>query len=125
MIELTMPPGFCELDKGNRVDPRALTAIRNLVSGGGNQLLAIAADCSQLTDWRAGKRPLLDDFLQYQTPARRRCLPTIHQSRCSTLAATAPRPADFGSTPAMTTCRFRKPYPFDSWAAANQNMIAE
>jgi hypothetical protein len=28
----------------------------------------LAADCRQLDDWRIGKRGLLDDILQYQTP---------------------------------------------------------
>src|SRR5882724_666768 len=68
-IDLVMPAGFCELDEKFPADARMLTAIGKLVSGGGNQLLAFAADCRQLDDWRSGKRPLLDDFVQYQTPA--------------------------------------------------------
>jgi hypothetical protein len=30
-------------------------------------MLGFYADCKQLTDWRTGKRPLLEDFSQYQT----------------------------------------------------------
>jgi hypothetical protein len=66
--DLTIPSGFCELDGKNPVDVRALTAIRKLVSDAGNQLLVLAADCRQLDDWRIGKRGLLDDIMQYQTP---------------------------------------------------------
>jgi hypothetical protein len=45
-----------------------LTAIGNLVRGGGNALLSLSANCRQLADWRTGKRALLDDFAQYQSP---------------------------------------------------------
>src|SRR5438270_13863563 len=30
-------------------------------------LLVMSANCKQLTEWRVSKRPLLDDFAQYQT----------------------------------------------------------
>jgi hypothetical protein len=66
-IDLVIPTGFCELDEKYPADARVLTSAGKLVSGGGNQLLAFAADCRQLDDWRVGKRPLLDDFVQYQT----------------------------------------------------------
>jgi hypothetical protein len=33
----------------------------------GNRLLVISADCSELRDWRYGKRPDLDHVAQYQT----------------------------------------------------------
>lgn len=66
-IALTMPAGYCELDGKNAADTRVLTATEKLVAGGGNQLLAFSAECEQLSDWRAGKRRLLDNFAQYQT----------------------------------------------------------
>jgi hypothetical protein len=69
-IDLVMPAGFCELDEKYPADARALTSLGKLISGGGNQLLAFAADCQQLADWRVGKRAVLDDFVQYQTPVR-------------------------------------------------------
>lgn len=68
-IDLTMPAGFCELEEKLPTDQRAVAALRKLVTGSGNELLAFAADCSQLDAWRTGKRQLLDDFVQFQTPA--------------------------------------------------------
>jgi hypothetical protein len=67
-LNLIPPAGYCDLDESNPSDGRLITAIGNLVRGGGNELLAISANCGQLSDWRAGKRPLLDDIAQYQSP---------------------------------------------------------
>jgi hypothetical protein len=63
-IALTAPPGQCELDPGQPSDAGTLQAVRTAI--GGNTLLAMFADCKQLTDWRVGKRGLLEDFAQYQ-----------------------------------------------------------
>lgn len=43
-----------------------LTVVGGLVTKAGNTLLSMTADCGQLTAWRAHKRPLLDDYTQYQ-----------------------------------------------------------
>jgi len=67
-IKLPPPAGFCELTDRNPSDKRMLTVISELVTKVGNKLLVMSADCKQLTEWRASKRPLLDDFAQYQTP---------------------------------------------------------
>jgi hypothetical protein len=45
-----------------------ITTLTDLLAKSGNKLLSMSADCRQLTDWRSGKRQLLDDYAQYQTP---------------------------------------------------------
>jgi len=68
-LSLTTPAGQCELDPSKPGDARMLEVTERAVSGVGNQVLGFYADCKQLTDWRTGKRPLLEDFAQYQTLA--------------------------------------------------------
>lgn len=68
-LALTSPAGQCELDRGQPGDARMLEVTERAVSSVGNQMLGFYADCKQLTDWRTGKRPLLEDFAQYQTLA--------------------------------------------------------
>jgi hypothetical protein len=65
-LNLVPPTGYCELEERQASDKRMLDAVRGMISGT-NRLLAMSAACQQLTDWRSGKRPLLDDFAQYQT----------------------------------------------------------
>lgn len=76
-IILTVPTGQCELDRSQLADGRMLQGVEKAMVE--NRLLASYADCKQLTDWRAGKRGLLEDFAQYQT---------------SLATADAPAPAD-------------------------------
>lgn len=76
-ITLTVPAGQCELDRSQPADGRMLLGVEKALVE--NRLLAAYADCKQLTDWRAGKRGLLEDFAQYQT---------------SVAAVDAPPPAD-------------------------------
>jgi len=66
---LTLPPptDYCELDAAQPSDARMVTAVEGMLAPTGNRLLAISADCTQLADWRTGKRPLLDNMAQYQT----------------------------------------------------------
>ena len=91
-IKLPAPAGFCELSPSQPSDNRALTTFGGLLEKSGNRLLAVAADCRQLTDWRTGQRPLLDDYAQFQTPIadmdRVIASPkaTIHET-CATLRA--------------------------------------
>jgi hypothetical protein len=68
-VNLPPPAGFCELDEQKSADARLLESVGDLARGGGNELFAMDADCEQLSDWRTGKRRLLDDFAQYQTSA--------------------------------------------------------
>jgi hypothetical protein len=68
-VDLTAPSGQCELEAGRPGDARMLQTTETALSGVGNRLLAFFADCKQLDDWRAGKRPLLEDFAQYQAAA--------------------------------------------------------
>jgi hypothetical protein len=66
-ISLPPPAGFCELSATNPADSHVVTTISGMVAQGGNALLGMSADCQELAEWRAGKRPLLDDYGQYQT----------------------------------------------------------
>ncbi len=65
-IRLTPPVGHCVLADSQPADSRALQAVRTAIPPG-NRLLAMTANCRQLTDWRAGKLPLLLDSAQFQT----------------------------------------------------------
>jgi hypothetical protein len=65
-LALPPPPGFCELSEQQASDARMIQAITSMLAGQ-NELLAMSAECRQLADWRTGRRPLLDDFSQYQT----------------------------------------------------------
>ncbi len=91
-INLPTPAGFCELSESNPSDSRATAIIGGALAQGGNKLLGISADCQQLADWRAGRRPFLDDYGQYQTQISQMdqlvASPeaTIHQA-CATLRA--------------------------------------
>jgi len=64
----TLPPpkGYCELSDKNPSDARVIQNTGAIVKNGGNQLLALSADCNQLTDWRGRARDFLDDYAQYQ-----------------------------------------------------------
>lgn len=67
-ISLPTPSGFCEASPDHPSDKRMLTGVSAAVEKSGNKLLGLSIDCQQLTDWRATRRKLLDDFTQYQTP---------------------------------------------------------
>ena len=66
-LNLVPPSGYCELDAAQPSDTRMVSAIEGMLGNTGNRLLAVSADCTQLADWRTGKRPLLDNMAQYQT----------------------------------------------------------
>jgi hypothetical protein len=88
-VSLPPPGGFCELSATNSSDQRMVSTLTDLLTKSGNKLLAMSADCGQLADWRTGKRKLLDDYAQYQTPiASMDKLPseTVAQT-CATLRA--------------------------------------
>ena len=65
-IVLPVPSGYCELEQAQPSDARMIDGLRRALAGQ-NELLAISADCGQLNGWRAGTRPLLDDYVQVQT----------------------------------------------------------
>jgi hypothetical protein len=68
-VALNLPPptGYCELTEDQPSDAGMITAIGTMLEKGGNRLLVISAECRQLADWRAGRRPLLANYAQYQT----------------------------------------------------------
>ena len=67
-VALPPPGGFCELNESNASDKRMITVLGGLLEKSGNKLLVMSADCKQLSEWHTGKRQLLDDYGQYQTP---------------------------------------------------------
>jgi hypothetical protein len=84
-INLPVPTGFCELDRSNPSDTRALDTIGELLAKAkGNQLLAMSAECQQLADWRAGRR-LLGDYAQYQAPRLAAASQDAFRQTCATL----------------------------------------
>jgi hypothetical protein len=65
-ITLPPPKGYCELTEQEPSDAKVLNVVKT--SSSVTELLVMSADCGQLRDFRSGKRRLLDDFAQYQTP---------------------------------------------------------
>jgi len=66
-LQLPPPQGYCEMDRATGPsDVKMMDAVDGMLKPTGNRLLAISADCTQLNDWRAGKRKLLDNLAQYQ-----------------------------------------------------------
>lgn len=84
-VSITLPPpgGFCELGESNDSDKRMLTTLGPLLEKSGNKLLAMSADCRQLSEWHTAKRLLLDDYAQYQTQ-----IATMDQPPSETVAET-------------------------------------
>lgn len=60
-IGLTLPAGFCKLDKSNPNDARLIGMIGKMNRGRGNLYLSVA-HCEQLKAWRAGRMKTLDDY---------------------------------------------------------------
>jgi hypothetical protein len=66
-VTLSPPDGYCELDTSNVADATMVASVEGMLGRSDNRLLSLSADCSQLADWRAGKRQSLDNLAQYQT----------------------------------------------------------
>jgi hypothetical protein len=67
-VHLPPPAGFCDMTERDPSDKRMIATLTDLLAKSGNKLLGMSADCRQLADWHTGKRQLLDDYAQYQTP---------------------------------------------------------
>jgi hypothetical protein len=65
-IELFVPSGHCLLDRKQPSDINAIQLVERLTAGQ-NQLHLFAADCTQLSEWRAGGRPTLGEYAQVQS----------------------------------------------------------
>lgn len=65
-IALVQPAGYCELQPEEKSDARVLAAIRGMIEPIGNSLLAAAAECSVLRDWRQSKVTRMKNMTQYQ-----------------------------------------------------------
>jgi len=84
-INLPAPAGFCELSSSYPADKLMLDTLGDLVAKSrGNHLLAMAADCQQLADWRAGRR-LLGDYGQYQAPPNAAANEETFKETCAAL----------------------------------------
>jgi hypothetical protein len=88
-VNLPPPAGFCELSDSKPADTRMLSIMRELLSQSGDKLLAASADCEQLAGWRTARRPLLDDYAQYQVELAQidRAPDESIQQACATLRA--------------------------------------
>ncbi len=64
-LKLTLPAGQCDFDPSQAADKRIIDA--STAAAPGNDMLEMSADCAELRDWRAGRRPLLEHMTQYQT----------------------------------------------------------
>jgi hypothetical protein len=84
-VSVVLPPpgGFCDLTESDPSDKRMITTLTDLLGKSGNKFLGMSADCRQLADWHARKRPLLDDYAQYQTP-----ISTLDNAPTETVAQT-------------------------------------
>ena len=67
-ITLTLPPpaGQCQLDQGVDADADLLKGINEGLGRTANKLLSANAECSELADWRQGRRPRVANMTQYQ-----------------------------------------------------------
>lgn len=66
-LRLPQPPGQCEMDPVVATDARLFASLHASLAKAGNRLLMLSANCSELKDWRNGKRLVLDHLAQYQT----------------------------------------------------------
>ena len=68
-VSLRLPqfPGHCEMDPVAAADARLFASLHASLAKAGNRLLVLSADCSELRDWRTGKRLVLVHLAQYQT----------------------------------------------------------
>jgi hypothetical protein len=66
-ITLPPPAGFCDLTPRYEFDGSMVANFSGLLKKAGIRLLAMSADCGQLSEARAGRRRLFDDVVQYQT----------------------------------------------------------
>jgi len=69
-LHLPQPSGYCAMDPVLASDaPLVANTYSARAKAGGRQLL-LSADCSEVKDWRDGKRRSLEHFAQYETPLR-------------------------------------------------------
>ena len=66
-LRLPQPAGHCEMDPVIAADARLFAGLHASLAKTGNRLLVLSADCTELKDWRNGKRPVLDHVAEYQT----------------------------------------------------------
>ncbi len=67
-LKLVLPRGDCKIDATRTADAQYLKVLTDVTAAeSGNGVLAGFADCRQLSDWRTGRAPVLDDHGQYQT----------------------------------------------------------
>ena len=65
-VELFVPQGQCALDRKQPSDRKGIELVERLTAGQ-NQLHLFTADCTQLSEWRAGGRATLGEYAQVQS----------------------------------------------------------
>jgi hypothetical protein len=66
-LRLPQPTGYCEMDPVLASDTPLIGRLHATMAKAGNRLLVMSADCTELRDWRNGKRQDVDHFAQFQT----------------------------------------------------------
>jgi hypothetical protein len=69
-VKLVVADGHCPLERSQPNDRTAIELVERLIAGN-NQLHLTTADCKTLADWRAGRKPQLDEYTQVQTQIAR------------------------------------------------------
>jgi len=69
-LHLPQPSGYCEMDPVLASDAPLVANTYSARAKAGGRLLLLSADCSEVKDWRGGKRRTLEHFAQYETPLR-------------------------------------------------------
>ena len=100
-LRLPQPSGYCELDPVLASDGAFIGRLHSSMTKTGSRLLVISADCTELREWRNGKRPDLDHMAQYQTiiELEHQPLPDTPEKMaknfCANMHATALRSMDY------------------------------
>jgi hypothetical protein len=100
-LHIPQPTGYCEMDPVLASDGAFIGRLHSTMTKTGNRLLVVSADCSELRDWRNGKRPDLDHMAQYQTiiELENQPLPDTPEKMaknfCANMDATALRSTDY------------------------------
>ena len=90
ILKLPSPAGHCALDRGLDTDADLLEDIHEALRPTKIKLLWATADCTELKDWREGRRRFLGEIAQYQIMASfeaREASSNVVKSACDQLRA--------------------------------------
>ena len=87
-VKLPAPAGHCTLDrKVHAEDANMLDMLDTAFGNTANKLLSATADCTELNDWRQGRRAALDNIAQYQITKIQAVPPRAIQPLCASMRA--------------------------------------